>query len=92
MSNLVVNLHPTMRATGKRPIGPRVWRRKDRQMIKRLLASLVAVQHRDTRADAAAAKVSGEAFLFVQRRDGPIDNAIKRLKTTCVEALAEREW
>lgn len=92
MSNLIVNMHPTQRASGTRPRGPLVWRRKDRQMIKRLLASLRAVQHRDTRAVVAAEKVSGEPFLFVERDSGPVDNAVKRLVAKCMDALAEREW
>jgi len=92
VSNLVVNMHQTQGASGTRPRGPRVWRRKDRTMIKRLLAALKTVQHRDARAEAAAAKVSGEPFLFVERRDGPVDNAIKRLVTRCTAALEEREW
>lgn len=92
MPNLIVNMHATQRATGKAPRGPRVWRRKDRTLIKRLLAALKTIQHRDIRAEVAAAKVSGDAFLFVERRDGPIDNAIKRLVTKCTDALGEREW
>jgi len=92
VSNLIVNMHPTQRASGTRPIGPRMWRKKDRQMIKRLLAALTTVQHRDQRAVVAAEKVSGEPFLFVERDSGPLDNAVKRLVTKCQEALLEREW
>lgn len=92
MSNLIVNMHQTQRASGARPRGPLVWRRKDRMMIKRLLALLKDVQRRDQRAVAAAEKVSGEPFLFVERFGGPIDTAVKRLVDKCSEALTDREW
>lgn len=89
MSNLIVTVNTAKAPTGSKAKPSKIWRRKARQAIKKLMNACRVVQNMDTRAFEHAAFGGYEPLLFIGSPGSGRDTALRTLLNACSQALTE---